>query len=150
MFSKSTRAIYKKLSVLGLLSGCLLVFGSSNQVEPVFASVCYQVCEAERAMCDDNCRNACSTSDGSCVSCITQCSQYYNTCMGMAIYCVDGGGSSYNPNCQVMFGGHRNLTTNETHSGYHQDCLHSITQLPCIACPPNEDCDGPNLNTPPC
>ncbi len=59
MFSRNMRTIYERLLILGLLSACLVVFSFSNEVESVFASVCYQDCEASRAMCDDSCMTSC-------------------------------------------------------------------------------------------
>ncbi len=134
-------SLFKRLLILGGLSCCLAVLGLSEKIEPVFAGVCYQVCDAERAMCDDNCMSSCSDTDEACNQCIYQCSSRYNRCMQTAIWC-DNGGYSYSPICVVEFGQHCPLVGGiadcldpNTHNGYYQTCNAGPGGAPCVSCP---------------
>jgi hypothetical protein len=145
MLSEDMRGVYRRLSVLGLLSVCLIVFSFSPVLESVYAAPCVEECEDTWAICLDNCPDDCNTADANCSSCGQSCNFEYWDCMSHAVFCNTG--YSYTPQCsEVNFGLHcpesvgYPCTQNQGgHQGYHQTCNRIAGQ--CRTCPPNELCD---------
>lgn len=146
MLSENMRGVYGRLSVLCLLSVCLIVFISSDNLENVYAAPCVEECEGTWATCIDACPDDCSTTDANCSSCTQACNFQYWNCMSHAVFCNTG--VSNNPNCQVEFGTHEE-NGGGSHQGYYQICTHAITHQGCVACPYHEICPGAG-GLPPC
>ena len=153
MLSQNMRRVYRRLSVLCLLSVCLIVFISSDNLEIVYAAPCVEECEGTWAMCIDACPDDCSTTDANCTSCTQACNFQYWNCMSHAVFCNTG--VSNNPNCQVGYADHcpiingtANCSHPSAHSGYYQIC-NGLGGGQCVACPDHEFCVGSN-GLPPC
>lgn len=147
MLSENMRELYKRLLVLGLLSVCLIVFSSSDNIESVYAAPCIQDCEASEIMCYDSCATSCSTIDANCNSCLASCQTQFQNCISHAVWCEDGGPSA-TPNCQTEYANHCPIASGTPnpdctggHSGYYQIC-ENIGGQRCVACPGNESCTG--------
>lgn len=148
--------IVKRIGILGILVFAIGFFALTTESETVAAATCYQVCEAERGMCDDSCVDDCSTHGEDCQACIFQCATYYDTCMGMAIWC-ENNSASYTPACSINFGlycpiinGVSDCSNSGAYNGYFQVCNTSGGGT-CVACPQSNNfgCQG-YLNTNPC
>ena len=144
------RAVYKRLSVLGLLCACLLAFGSGSVTENVFARICIEYCYDRQNSCYDNCPVDCSTTDQACRDCIEACDSRFRTCVSGSTYCNIP--YSYTPHCQVFLGTHcenddPNCSSGD-HQGYYQQCDY-FGPSGCGVCPPGEYCPG-NDSLPPC
>lgn len=147
------QVIFRKIIILGLLLGCVWVFGVSegNVVVRSSAAGCIQDCEASEAMCRDDCATACSTSDTDCNACWSTCNSEFRSCMRTAEWC-DGGGGYYSSACQWQYAAHCPVINgvpdyNNCHNGWYQYCTYTNSQ--CIICPTGEWCYGAN-GTPAC
>lgn len=138
------QTIYKRLMIFGLLCICLIVFGLSDEIETVYARPCFQECDANRAMCEDNCAVNCTDNgDLPCDSCLADCRYHYQSCARVAISCYDSG-PSYTPNCQVDFtphcpviNGQPNCSHQDAHYGYTLTCQ-TLGGNNCVACPDHD------------
>lgn len=149
--------VYRRLLVLGLLCGCLYVFGFSSGAGSVGAvRLCTQDCIAWHDEDLDRCASDCPA--GTCsdyASCIQTADNRYHTCLSGSYWCT-GAFSGYSPHCsQVEFGSHcpdsvlpENCNSStEIHQGYRQLC--DYRPGGCTQCPPGESC--PSINgTSPC
>jgi len=155
MISPNLQRLYKRLLVLGLLSGCLAVFGFGIETRSVYAAGCIQDCQSAVDQCDDECVPYCSDlGDATCEACLGSCASTFNSCMAHAVYCTYGESPSYSPRCEVFMGLHCPLDNNG-----HPDCrdeagAHYAYTLVCqtlggghcVACPddPNYHCVADN------
>lgn len=151
MFSKSMRAIYRRLLILVLFSMCFLYFGFIDGTENVQAAIapCFQDCEKYQQMCLDNCPTGCSSSDPSCNSCISSCFLENMDCQEHSIYCTSGT-VTYTPECNIEFGRHcifdvSNATEDCSglaggHNNYYLKCNRIGYADGCVECPEGEHC----------
>ena len=139
MLTNSINVVYKRLLVLSLLLGCLIVFSSSDFIERVYAAPCIQDCETYEAQCYDECVTSCGLTDLNCNGCITACNDDFRNCIRHAVWCEDG--TAENGRCSVEFGTHINDSTGVGHSGYYQIC-EGLGGQDCQACPEGETCPG--------
>ena len=54
MLDENARRVYRRLLVLGLLSVCLVAFGTSDYTERASAAPCQEECGATQAICFDS------------------------------------------------------------------------------------------------
>lgn len=157
MFSRETRKVYNRLLILGVLLGCLFVFGGTDALRDVSATaaLCTVDCDDSYHQCNDSCDTACAadSTDPICHSCLTSCDNRYDTCLSRAITCSKA--ASYNKRCDVNFSQHCPVDSNgdpdctdpDTHYGYSEVCDLSFGYQ-CVACPDHDYCSTGNL--PPC
>jgi hypothetical protein len=138
MLTENSGGMYRRLSILGLLLACLIVFSSSDFIERAAAAPCIQDCEAYEAQCYDGCITECGLTDQNCNGCITSCNAEFSNCMSHAVWCE--GDPAGNGNCSTEFGTHE--ASGGNHNGYYQVCSNIIGGGPCVACPQNENCPG--------
>jgi len=143
MFSENMRTVYRRLMVLGLLSGCLVVFGLSAGTESAKAvAPCYSECEDFRSMCLDSCAfdGSCTDEgDATCNSCRAACETQYWNCWASAVSCEQS--ESYTPRCIVdytlhcpIISGSPDCQDQDAHYGYTMRC-DTLGPNHCVACP---------------
>jgi hypothetical protein len=141
MFSHDTIRLYRRLLALGMLCACFAVLDFSPVNQTALAAGCIEDCLDTEEQCYDNCGDECSTSSSDCGSCIETCAIQFESCTFGKVMCSGGGGGgSYTPNCQVIFGVH--WMGAERHEGYFQVCRTTVGNEECIKCPPGEVCEG--------
>lgn len=158
MFLTNMKAIYKRLSILGLLLMCLFIFGYSDKIETVQAAlVCAQDCDRYWEMCNDNCQGACGqdSTDEACNSCLTDCSSEWNYCLAHSTYCSSGT-VTYSAVCQIAYGAHcpiisgvSDCSHQDAHNDFFQICNHTGSQQ-CVNCPHFGYCYNGMTGLPPC
>ena len=147
--------VYSRLLVLGLLTACLLVFGSQLVTENVSARICIEVCYDRQNSCYDACPSDCSDTDTTCSNCIATCDSRFYTCVSGSQFCNTG--YSYTPGCQVGYADHclpgpypgAPPDCSNGHSGYYELCNYGPGGQQCVSCPGGEICIGAN-GAPPC
>lgn len=143
--------IFRKIIILGLLLGCVWVFGLSDGsvVQISGAAGCIQDCEASEAMCRDYCSASCSVSDAACTSCHSTCNTEFRSCMRTAEWC-EGGDGYYTAQCQWEYAQHCPIISGQVdcdhpsaHEGWYQVCNHT-GGMQCVSCPISEWCNVPS------
>ena len=143
-------SIYRKWMIIAILSGCVYVFGYSDNVSIGFAAApCIQECESNQNECNDYCGESCAedSNDIACYTCLQSCSQTYFQCFSYAVSCeyldvVPG-------RCEVEFGVHCPVINGiplcdpyNAHMGYWMQCTARVGGYDCNTCPNNEYCVG--------
>ncbi len=157
MFTKNMWSIYRKWMIIAILSGCVYVFGYSDNVSIGFASApCIQECESNQNGCNDLCDIYCreDSTDAACSSCFSACSHTYFQCLSYAVSCqnldvIPG-------HCSVEFGLHcvpygSGLTCNTNQGAYYGYYLmcHNLGGAECVSCTEGY-CYGVNPDIPWC
>jgi hypothetical protein len=159
MYSRSMRSVYNRLLILGLLSACLFVFVYTDVLEDtsaVSAALCTVDCDDSYRRCNDACDTSCAadSTDPACLSCVTSCTNQWDSCLSRAVTCSKA--PSYSKRCDVNFSRHCLVdsngvqhcdTTSGGHDGYSEVCTQSFG-FQCVACPDHEYCSTGSL--PPC
>jgi len=153
MFTKNMWSIYRKWMIIAILSGCVYVFGYSDNVSIGFAAApCIQECLSNQNECNDFCNEDCleDSTNAACQSCLSACSHTYFQCLSYAVSCQ---GLDVTPGvCQVEYGSHCPLDTmGEPHcedpsafNAYFLVCDSSLGTGQCVTCPDHRYCSGLN------
>lgn len=152
---KSNLSLLRKLLIAMVIGGAAWYLGV-HTTQPTMATACIQDCEADEAMCQDQCSQSCGSEsdDATCGTCLASCAGPFSLCMSHAEWC-ESGGQSYEQQCTVHFGQHCpiiNGTTNcnsgqGEHNGDYLIC--DMGGYSCVSCPDHEYCTGSN-GLPPC
>ncbi len=146
---KSNLSLLRKLLIAMVIGGAAWYLGV-HTTQPTMATACIQDCEADEAMCHDQCSESCGSEsdDATCGTCLASCAGPFSLCMSHAEWC-DNHSNPYEQQCTVHYGDHCTPGNPPTctHSGYFEIC--DVGGYSCVSCPDHEYCVGSN-GLPPC